>query len=67
MKSCYAGFGVGRKAAFTHTAKCSKITEPCFRNTVGANCVRPRETAGLPYGYSRPEVAVGEMKSTKGG
>ena len=24
----------------------------CFRNAVGANCVRPRETTGLPYGYS---------------
>ena len=24
--------------------------ELCLKHTVGANCVRPRETTGLPYG-----------------
>ena len=24
-----------------------------YQYTVGANCVRPQETAGLPYGYEK--------------
>lgn len=27
-----------------------EITKHLSNTTVGANCVRPRETAGLPYG-----------------